>query len=198
MPREELRELQAKRIRSCLERMRASDNAYYHERLSGIGPEDIRSVDDLRRLPFTVKDDLRDHYPLGLLLAPTKDVVRIHSSSGSTGKPTVGARVGDDLVLWSDTLARGLVAANREERAFGLLAVQMPNPRPASEDWWPKAATSGPEIWRGLLWHPRAVTLIWRRSFALRSLRTPAWCGACALGRGVRSRQSSLPARPTL
>jgi len=111
MPRAELRELQAERVRACLERMQASDNPYYRERLSGIAPEDFRSVEDLSRLLFTVKDDLRAHYPLGLLLAPMKDVVRIHASSGSTGKPTVVAYTRADLVLWADTLARGLAAA---------------------------------------------------------------------------------------
>lgn len=111
MPRAELRELQTERIRACLERMQASDNPYYRERLSGIRSEDIRTVEDLTRLPFTVKDDLRDHYPLGLLLAPMRDVVRVHASSGSTGKPTVVAYTRADLALWADTLARGLVAA---------------------------------------------------------------------------------------
>jgi phenylacetate-CoA ligase len=110
MPREQLEELQAERIRTCLRRMQASALAYYRERLSGIEPEWIRSVKDLSRLPFTVKDDLRDHYPFGLLLGPMKDVVRIHASSGSTGKPTVVAYTRADLALWADVLARGLVA----------------------------------------------------------------------------------------
>jgi phenylacetate-CoA ligase len=110
MPREQLQKLQAERIRTCLQRMQASDVAYYREWLSGIEPEGIRSVEDLSRLPFTVKDDLREHYPFGLLLAPMKDVVRIHASSGSTGKPTVVAYTRADLALWADVLARGLVA----------------------------------------------------------------------------------------
>jgi phenylacetate-CoA ligase len=110
MPREQLQKLQAERIRTCLQRMQASDVAYYRERLSGIEPEGIRSVEDLSRLPFTVKDDLREHYPFGLLLAPMKDIVRIHASSGSTGKPTVVAYTRADLALWADVLARGLVA----------------------------------------------------------------------------------------
>jgi phenylacetate-CoA ligase len=110
MPREQLQKLQAERIRTCLQRMQASHVAYYRERLSGIEPEGIRSVEDLSRLPFTVKDDLREHYPFGLLLAPMKDVVRIHASSGSTGKPTVVAYTRADLALWADVLARGLVA----------------------------------------------------------------------------------------
>ena len=115
MQRGELEELQAERVRACLERMQASDTGYYRERLAGIGPEKIRSVDDLQRLPFTVKDDLRDNYPFGLLLAPRKDIVRIHASSGSTGKPTVVAYTRADLDLWADTLARGLVAGGVSE-----------------------------------------------------------------------------------
>ena len=71
MSREELEVLQAQRLRSCLERMRASHIPFYRERLSEARPEEILSVDDLKRLPFTVKDDLREHYPFGLLLAPT-------------------------------------------------------------------------------------------------------------------------------
>ncbi len=110
MPREELDKLQAERVRACLERMQASDTPYYRERMSGVSPEEFRSADDLRRLPFTVKDDLREHYPFGLFLASPEDIVRIHASSGSTGKPTVVAYTRKDLELWVDTLARGLVA----------------------------------------------------------------------------------------
>ena len=110
MPREELEKLQAERIRSCLRRMQASDTGYYRERLSGIEPDRIRSAGDLRRLPFTVKDDLRDHYPFGLFLAPMEEIVRVHASSGSTGKPTVVAYTRADLELWSGLVARWLVA----------------------------------------------------------------------------------------
>jgi len=110
MPPGELEKLQAGRVQDCPERMRASGVAYYRERLSGIEPGEIRSVDHLGRLPFTVKDDLRDHYPFGLFLAPIQEIVRLHASSGSTGKPTVVAYTRNDLKLWAETLARGLVA----------------------------------------------------------------------------------------
>ncbi len=110
MPRGELERLQAERMRACLERMRASDVSFYRERLRGVRPEALRSVADLERLPFTVKDDLREHYPFGLFLVPMRDIVRLHASSGSTGKPTVVAYSRDDLELWAATLARGLVA----------------------------------------------------------------------------------------
>ena len=110
MPRGELEQLQLSRVRSCLERLRASDLEYYRQRLAGVRPDQIRSIDDLERLPFTVKDDLREHYPFGLFLTPKSEVVRIHASSGSTGKPTVVAYTRSDLELWSDVLARGLAA----------------------------------------------------------------------------------------
>src|SRR3954449_8936192 len=88
MPRPDLEQLQASRIRSCLERLQKSDIEYYRQRLDGLHPEQISSMDDLKRLPFTVKDDLREHYPFALFLASQNNIVRIHASSGSTGKPT--------------------------------------------------------------------------------------------------------------
>jgi phenylacetate-CoA ligase len=110
MSRRDLEQLQASRVRSCLERLQNSGIGYYQERLSGIEPDEIRSIDDLKRLPFTVKDDLREHYPFGLLLSSRQEIVRIHASSGSTGKPTVVAYTRSDLELWADVLARGLAA----------------------------------------------------------------------------------------
>jgi phenylacetate-CoA ligase len=97
-------------VRLCLERLQASGQDYYRERLIGVRPEEIRSVGDLERLPFMVKDDLREHYPFGLFLASRNELARIHASSGSTGAPTVVGYTRPDLELWSDVLARGLVA----------------------------------------------------------------------------------------
>ena len=110
MPREDLEQLQASRVRDCLERLQVSGLEYYRERLAGIRPDQLRSIEDLRSLPFMEKDDLREHYPFGLFLAPQEDIVRIHASTGSTGKPTVVAYTRSDLELWADALARGLVA----------------------------------------------------------------------------------------
>ena len=110
MSRKDLEQLQASRVRGCVERLQTSGLEYYRERLNGVRPEQIRSRDDLRSLPFTEKDDLREHYPFGLFLAPQGDIVRIHASTGSTGKPTVVAYTRSDLELWADALARGLVA----------------------------------------------------------------------------------------
>ena len=110
MPREELEQLQVSRMRSCVERLQRSDVGYYRERLAGVDPGQIDSMDDLLRLPFTVKDDLREHYPFGMFLTPLSDIVRIHASTGSTGKPTVVGYTRSDLELWASVLARGLAA----------------------------------------------------------------------------------------
>jgi len=110
MPREQLEQLQVSRVRSCVERLQASDVGYYRERLAGVDPGQINSPDDLSRLPFTVKDDLREHYPFGMFLAPLSEIVRIHASTGSTGKPTVVGYTRSDLELWAEVLARGLAA----------------------------------------------------------------------------------------
>ncbi|MDQ3841034.1 MAG: phenylacetate--CoA ligase [Actinomycetota bacterium] len=110
MPRRDLEQLQASRLRSCLERLQAADIGYYKERLSGVRSDQIRSAEDLERLPFMVKDDFREHYPFGLFLVPLNEIVRIHASSGSTGQPTVVGYTRSDLELWADVLARGLAA----------------------------------------------------------------------------------------
>ena len=115
MARPDLERLQAARVRSCLERLKTSGVRFYGERLAGVDATSIRSVEDLRRLPFTVKDDLREHYPFGLLVVPRREVVRVHASSGSTGQPTVVAYTRGDLDLWSGVLARGLVAGGLTE-----------------------------------------------------------------------------------
>ncbi len=108
--REELERLQLSRLRQQVARA-AERVPFYRERLRGAGvtPADIRSLGDLRRLPFTVKDDFRDTYPFGLLAVPMDDVVRLHASSGTTGKPTVVAYTRADLALWSHVMARTLM-----------------------------------------------------------------------------------------
>jgi len=86
---------------------------FYRQALrnQNIRPEDIRSLDDVRRLPFTRKSDFRDNYPFGLLAVPRKQLARIHASSGTTGKPTVVAYTKRDLDTWREVCARGLAAA---------------------------------------------------------------------------------------
>src|SRR6185436_16689350 len=93
---------------------RVSKNVpFYRDRLaeSGRTAGSIRSLEDLERLPFTTKSDLRDNYPFGLLAVPMKQVIRVHASSGTTGKPTVVAYTRNDIDLWSDLMARSYAAA---------------------------------------------------------------------------------------
>jgi phenylacetate-CoA ligase len=114
LQRPHLEMLQMARVRACVERLQRTDNPFYR-RLDGIDSASLRSHDDLARLPFTTKTDLRDQYPFGMLAVPQREVVRVHASSGTTGKPTVVAYTRADLDLWSDVLARGLVAGGITE-----------------------------------------------------------------------------------
>jgi phenylacetate-CoA ligase len=111
-PRRDLERLQLERLQAGIERL-SKTVPFYREKLrGGCGiPERMRSIDDLARLPFTTKDDLRDNYPFGLLAVPMKEVTRIHASSGTTGKPTVVAYTRNDIALWADLIARAYAAA---------------------------------------------------------------------------------------
>jgi len=111
IPRDELEQLQLDRLRDVICRVYGRV-AFYRERLAeaGVRPDSIRSLDDVRRLPFTQKADLREHYPFGLLAVPLREVVRVHASSGTTGKPTVVAYTRDDLEVWTEVMARTLAA----------------------------------------------------------------------------------------
>jgi hypothetical protein len=104
--------MRIEQLRAGLERVSAAV-PFYRQRFreAGVSTGDIRSVDDLGKLPFTTKQDLRDHYPFGLLAVPMKAVVRIHASSGTTGKPTVAAYTRDDIALWSELMARTYAGA---------------------------------------------------------------------------------------
>jgi phenylacetate-CoA ligase len=110
MPVDALRALQAKRLAEVV--ARTARVPFYAEALAraGVTPGSIRSVDDVRRLPFTVKDDMRRQYPLGLLAVPRSEVARIHGSSGTTGKPTFVAYTKRDLETWAGLVARFLTA----------------------------------------------------------------------------------------
>ncbi len=110
LPRDELQALQLQRLREVVARVAAVP--FYREALArqGVTPDDVRSLDDLRRLPFTTKAGLRDHYPLGFLTVPREQIVRYHGSSGTTGKPTFVAYSRDDLDTWAELCARFLVA----------------------------------------------------------------------------------------
>ncbi len=110
MPVGELRALQLQRLREVVGRV--AHVPFYKQAFAerGIGAESIRTLDDLRRLPLTTKDDLRRHYPLGFLAVPREEIARIHGSSGTTGKPTFVAYTKQDLVTWANLCARFLVA----------------------------------------------------------------------------------------
>jgi phenylacetate-CoA ligase len=114
LPRQELRALQGQRLREVVARV--AHVPFYREAFarSGVRPDGVRGLDDLRRLPFTTKKDLRDGYPLQFLAVPRAEVARIHGSSGTTGKPTFMAYTRRDLELWSDLCARFLVAGGME------------------------------------------------------------------------------------
>jgi phenylacetate-CoA ligase len=124
-PRAELGRLQLERLRALVARL-AERVPLYRERLraAGVGPADLRTLADLRRLPLTTKADFRDTYPYGLLAVPLEDVVRIHASSGTTGKPTVVAYSRHDLDVWSEVMARtlaigGVTPADVVQNAYG-------------------------------------------------------------------------------
>ncbi|MDD2372517.1 MAG: phenylacetate--CoA ligase [Syntrophomonadaceae bacterium] len=112
MPRKELEELQLRRLKETVYRVYTFVPAY-KEKMdeAGIKPEDIKSLKDLQKLPFTTKQDLRDNYPFGLFALPMSEVVRIHSSSGTTGKPTVVGYSKKDIDIWSELMARALTSA---------------------------------------------------------------------------------------
>lgn len=110
LPREDLEALQLKSLKNCVARV--AEVPFYKKTFSqnNITPDSIKSLDDLRRLPFTTKADLRDYYPLGFLAVPREEIIRIHGSSGTTGRPTFVAYTRNDLDLWTGLVARFLTA----------------------------------------------------------------------------------------
>ena len=125
MPRAQIKELQLKKLQHtvkwCYDRV-----PYYHKIMeeAKVTPDMIRTLEDVRRLPFTTKADLRDNYPFGLFAVPKKEIVEIHASSGTTGKPIVGGYTRNDMDVWSDCVARIAVASGANENdicqiAFG-------------------------------------------------------------------------------
>ena len=116
MPREKLREIQLERlkwtVRLCYDRV-----PHYRKKLdaAGVTPDKIKTLSDIKYIPFTSKDDLRDTYPFGLFAVPTKDIVRIHASSGTTGKPTVVGYTRGDLENWAEMIARITTAVGADE-----------------------------------------------------------------------------------
>jgi phenylacetate-CoA ligase len=110
--RGKLQALQLERLQKTVKRL-YEKVPFYHGKLdeAGFKPGDLKSLDDLKKLPFTDKDDLRDNYPFGLFAAPMHDIVRIHASSGTTGQATVVGYTAEDIQVWADLIARTIVAA---------------------------------------------------------------------------------------
>jgi phenylacetate-CoA ligase len=107
LPRRELEQLQLKRLQETVARVYEKVPAYREKMIeAGVKPEDVKSLEDLKRLPFTNKKDLRDNYPFGLFTVPKKELVRIHASSGTTGKPTVVGYTRRDMQTWTQCVSR--------------------------------------------------------------------------------------------
>ncbi len=111
MDREEMRKLQSERLRNVVDRVYYNCEPY-RKRMqeAGVMPGDIQTIDDIVKLPFTSKKDLRDYYPFGLLSSPMSEIVRVHASSGTTGKPIVVGYTRNDLNIWKEVGARCLTA----------------------------------------------------------------------------------------
>ncbi len=119
MDREKLLKLQGERLHKTVQRV-YSNVAHYREKMKekGVEPGDIQSAADLKKLPFTYKQDLRDTYPYGLFAAPMDEVVRIHASTGTTGKKTVVGYTANDINVWAEVCARSLVSAGADKKSF--------------------------------------------------------------------------------
>lgn len=111
MERGQMRLLQGERLRKLVHRV-YHNTPFYRDRMqrAGLTPDDIRTIDDIVKLPFTTKQDLRDNYPYGLFASPLSEIVRLHASSGTTGTPTVVGYTHRDLSVWSESIARCLMA----------------------------------------------------------------------------------------
>ena len=111
MTGEEMKAIQSERLVERIKLVYENVELYRNKMdAAGIKPEDIKSIDDLHKLPFTHKQDLRDTYPYGMFAVPQKDVIRIHASSGTTGKQTVVGYTQTDIETWSECVARAITA----------------------------------------------------------------------------------------
>jgi len=112
LPRSGLEAIQLRRLQAVVKRV-YEKVAPYRAKMdaAGVKPNDIQSLGDLRKLPFTTKDDLRDNYPFGLFTVDMEEIVRVHASSGTTGKPTVVGYTETDIKTWAGVMARALTLA---------------------------------------------------------------------------------------
>ena len=125
MPIKDLKELQLKRLKSLIKRV-YEKNKYYKLNLDepGVKPGDIKELSDIEKLPFLTKGDLREYYPFGLVCTDLDDIVEVHASSGTTGKPVVGPYTRNDVDLWGEVMARSLYAngmrkGDRMQNSYG-------------------------------------------------------------------------------
>ena len=110
--REEMKLIQSQRLKETVQRIYHAVPSYRKKmQEAGLTPHDIRGIDDLSRLPFTTKADLRDNYPFGLFTVPMSEIVRLHASSGTTGKPTVVGYTRKDIQMWAEVVTRSLCMA---------------------------------------------------------------------------------------
>ena len=118
MDRKKIKEVQTERLKWQVKRC-YENVAVFRERMEkkGLTPDDIKTLEDLGKLPFTYKKDLRDYYPYGLFAAPMKDIVRIHASSGTTGRQIIAGYTRNDLDKWADAMARQIAATGGDENS---------------------------------------------------------------------------------
>ena len=109
MPTEKIKKLQLQKLKLQVKHC-YQNSGFYRKKFDKIGlkPEDIRSLDDLQKIPFTVKSDLRDNYPFGMVAAKSDEIVEIHSSSGTTGNPIIGSYTKSDMDIWQELMARSI------------------------------------------------------------------------------------------
>jgi phenylacetate-CoA ligase len=119
MSREEMTKIQSERLINTVKRV-FHNVPFFRDKMQKIGvePGDIKSVEDLKKLPFTYKQDLRDTYPYGMFAAPMSEIVRIHASSGTTGKQTVVGYTRKDIDTWAEVMARALVYAGVDKNSI--------------------------------------------------------------------------------
>ena len=119
MDRNGISRIQGERLRETVERV-YFNVPYYRNKMqeAGLGPESIQTIDDIVKLPFTTKQDLRDNYPFGLFAVPMSEIVRVHASSGTNGKPTVVGYTRNDISTWSEVMARTLTSAGANKNDF--------------------------------------------------------------------------------
>ncbi len=123
LKREQFEEIQLKRLKNTVKRVYERVPFYRHKfDEMGLMPEDIKCLKDLQKLPFTVKDDLRDSYPFGLFAVSNRDIVRFHASSGTTGKPTVVGYTKNDMEVWAQLIARIVTMAGVSDQDIAQVA----------------------------------------------------------------------------